>query len=145
VLAVVGVGGYLFYDFREPQLRTVEYHRQALLKEPGPIYKYVAERVPSAIGQALLEKPIRRARFHWDALVKLGYLEERIFVLSNRSPYAVDESRLLRLELLRTPPNHDDRLTSFTDIGTNTITIVAPRDQIPLWEKLIREADVPEK
>jgi hypothetical protein len=79
---------------------------------------------------------------HHNALLKLGYLEERVFLLSNREPAVVSEALLFSFGRVFT--NETEPIDAIAESGTNSITIIAPRENMVAWEKLIREADVPE-
>jgi hypothetical protein len=76
-----------------------------------------------------------RMRFHQLALVRLGYLQERIFVISNRPADKV------HLAVGQLPQEH----LSFSTVqsrGTNRLVVIAVREDMPEWEKLVRLGDV---
>ena|SRR2546422_1336573 len=77
-------------------------------------------------------------REHVHALTKLGYLEERAFVVSNRPA-----SKVAR-EVWLSNYQHFELLQVRRGPGTNTIRIVAPKGDMPALEKLVRGADAPE-
>jgi hypothetical protein len=85
---------------------------------------------------------IKKFSFHREELFKLGYLETRSFVVTNRTPDDVADS------LTTVPPQHPPVTWEFGGAfssDTNKVKVTAPRNEMARWEKLIREADVPVK
>ena len=79
---------------------------------------------------------------HQEALIRLGYLEERTFVVSNR-PVSYVSSNVFQHVVSTQETNMLDFTPNFTHDGTNTIRILTRSEDIPKWEALIRKADVP--
>jgi hypothetical protein len=146
--AVLGAAGYCVF---QPRKGTIEYHRR----------EYFRERDGSAIGNKVrwLWFKIRRQGYdsgeeagrrdtrmakHFAELERLGYLRERVFVVSNRAAEDIGDALWFILPTIFT--NEVWGLGAISDVGTNTITIVAPTDEMGQWEQAIRQADVvPEK
>jgi hypothetical protein len=143
LFAAIALGIYSIYELYVPELRSVEYHKRQLLKEPGPIYSFVTDHLPSAIAMAISEKQRESTRVHWQALVTLGYLEQRVFVFSN-CPANADSRRFFRQGQAYLT-NVSAGLVAIVDIETNYIRIIAPRDEMHNVEAAIRKFDVPEK
>jgi hypothetical protein len=82
------------------------------------------------------EIPAEKIQSHENALIELGYLEERECVVSNRSPRAVVM-----------PAYRAGRGTLNIDFvrlgtrGSNIVTVVAPAEDASKWERFIYEAD----
>jgi len=79
-----------------------------------------------------------RFRHHMDALVRLGYLEERRFqpkFLTMRSP----QTQAMIQEFRRRHP-----WSSYSVGWGKTLTITDRPERMPTWESLIREYDVPQ-
>jgi len=92
-------------------------------------------------------------------LIKMNYLHERTFVISKREPAAVGAD-IIEGWTIRFP--NRTPVLSFLDsnntvLGTlgrseviarlrtegDKLLLVAPREDMPIWEELIRKADVP--
>jgi hypothetical protein len=136
VLAGAGAGAYLVREFREPQLRTVEYHKREYLKDVGRADRSIVQFVSSCVAEHLTQEHATRAKFHRDALLKLGYFEQRAIVLSNCSVWEAAEALQSRLT------NVNLSLTDFRAVGADIINVVGPREEAAVWEKVIREVDV---
>jgi len=135
VALAVGAGAYLL---SQPRHGTVEYHEKQLLKldNLSRFDSWVDKRGPERLQALWVRRRIKRITFHADALVKLGYLERRSFMISNSTP------RNVVVKILSFSTTNINRIDS---IGPDNITILGPPDQMPTWEMLIREADVREK
>ena len=109
----------------------------------GTYYRHTRERVVSA------ERP----------LIKMNYLEARTFVISRRDPAAVGAD-IIEAWTVRFP----NRTPVLSVLDTNNfalvalrqseviarlrtagdkLLLVAPREDMPVWEELVRKADVP--
>jgi hypothetical protein len=148
VLAIVGVG-ILAHALTEPKEGSIEWHKREYFKargQNGSMIRNFLRVVWSKINPRAAEPPqenIDRMDSHYEALMKLGYLEEKAFLVSNRTSLAVADT------LFFTHTNvFADKDVAFSRIdigGTNIISIISPRDEMYKWERLIREADVPEE
>jgi hypothetical protein len=82
-----------------------------------------------------------RMKFHEKALIKMGYLEEWTFVLSNQPPTNVLNA--LSGAVGATGPRH----VWFDPPGTNTIRFVTIKGdtgaRVSQWEQALRQVDVP--
>jgi type II secretory pathway component GspD/PulD (secretin) len=83
-----------------------------------------------------------RAEEHRNALVDLGYLERREFVVSNRPVnHVISEHN----KLIGADPRWRGYRREFLDVstrGTNIVVIVARREDMPVSAEVIRKADV---
>lgn len=126
-----------------PPKGTVEWHKREYVRaRNGSQVVGVFQEVRKTITGRSASQPldIERIRTHLTALVKLGYLEERMFCVSNRPPEDVIDTLLHTLSI----PNELSDFGGMSDIGTNSITVIGLRENMFKWEKLIREADLPE-
>jgi hypothetical protein len=141
VLAVVGVGGYVL---SLPRKGTVEYHKREYFRvRDGTKIGNTARWVFGKIGLRTSDdtERIERANGHYAALMRLGYLREQVFVVSNRP--AEDAADALWFTFSKAFTNEVWGMGQMSDVGTNTITVIAPTEEMAQWEQAIRLADVP--
>ena len=133
---MVVIGGAAYF-LSQPKEGTVEWHKQACESEARRIFK------PTLFDRArrLCDLPARgnRYREHRQALVDLGYLQERQFTLTNK-PKKV----LPALHRWATNQLPQDRLWSMDVTSTNILTIRAERHSLVKWEEAVRRIDGPE-
>ena len=142
-IAAVVIGSVAVVLFKT-QERSIEYHKRAYLDaQNGSGALNRIQRVLSrATGWSLFKAqiPAEKIQSHENALIELGYLEERECYVSNRSPHAVVM-----------PAYRAGRGTLNSDFvrlgtrGTNIVTVVAPTHDASTWEQLVYEADVSSK
>jgi hypothetical protein len=142
VLALLGIATALRLFFSEPRNGSVQYHKEQYLIGSGAMDKWIQNNAPGIVTAFWMNRRVERSQFHYDALMKSGYFEEREFTLSNRSPKAV---LYPQRELHRYLTNVNYRLTIILSAGSNTVTIRAPREDMDELEKAVRKFDVPEK
>jgi hypothetical protein len=139
---VLVIGG-LTYFFSQPKLRTVEYHKAKLrVGETSRLPKWARRHVPSAVLRWEDAHASRELEWHREALVKLGYLERRTFVISNRTTYEV----LRRFSLMSRGLTNTSGLEirhMFPSSPTNHLMLFGARDEMGGWVKIFREADAP--
>ena len=143
IIAAVAIGWVAVILFKT-QERSIEYHKRAYLDaQNGSGALNRIQRAASRVtGWSLFKAqiPAEKIQSHENALIELGYLEERECYVSNRSPHAVVM-----------PAYRAGRGTLNTDFvrlgtrGTNIVTVVAPANDAPKWEQLIYETDVSSK
>ena len=80
--------------------------------------------------------PVAKRMEHADALLSLGYLEKRRFIITNR--HSVVWSNALF------HPGMNREFVQIGVSGTNDLIVVAPREDMPKWKDLVRTMDVPE-
>jgi type II secretory pathway component GspD/PulD (secretin) len=137
LIALVVLGGAV-YLFSQPRRGGVDYHKEQFVKENrvGTARdKWILAHAPDFVAELYVSRRVKRAEFHRDALIKFGYLEEREFLFTNRSAIEWWES-----------PQKGEITSDFTDVvrvTTNKIIILAPREDMPRWEKLLRQVDAP--
>lgn len=139
-LVVIAVG-VLVYVRSQLNEKSVEWHRRKFREIDRVIYGEpltFGDRV-GFLWRNLWGKPRDyhgEADRHIRALIELGYAEERTFVVSNR-PISeigrVEWARGRNFEILR------------IGRGINTLTIRAAKEDMVAIERLIHEADVPER
>ena len=142
-IAAVVIGSVAVVLFKT-QERSIEYHKRAYLDAQNGrgAFNRIQRAVSRATGWSLFKAqiPAEKIQSHENALIELGYLEERECYVSNRSPHAVVM-----------PAYRAGRGTWNVDFvrlgtrGTNIVTIVAPASDAPKWEQLIYETDVSSK
>jgi hypothetical protein len=140
-LVVICVIGY-FLD--RPRLGTVEYHKKQFVKHlnQSRLDDWVEKHGPARFQKFWADRHYKRLFFHMDALVELGYLDTRTFIISNSTPKQVARA-IVSGSYATTNINRD--FSGIQNVGPDSITILGPRDEMQAWGKLIREADVPEK
>jgi hypothetical protein len=131
---VIAVAAYVV---SQPHKGTIDYHKReylealndTTLRDRGRHFLgWVARKRPPS-GRP---EPSKRLLTHERTLVALGYLERREFIISNR-PAAY---------LILAHPNLPE-CVRIEEPATNILAIVAPRDEMPIWEDIVRKADVP--
>jgi hypothetical protein len=142
-IAAVVIGSVAVVLFKT-QERSIEYHKRAYLDAQngtGALNR-IQSVLSRATGWSLFKAqiPAEKIQSHENALIELGYLEERECYVSNRSPHAVVM-----------PAYRAGRNTLNSDFvrlgtrGTNIVTVVAPTHDASTWEQLVYEADVSSK
>jgi len=129
-----GIGTVVFRPWESP----VEYHkREFLAAREGTFFDHVGKTWNAIIGRRT-DFTERRARIelHQTALINLGHLEERTFVVSYglAHPIAVD------LQSWHRGIEEGDLWNVFYT-NTNKLIVVAPKSDMPKWEKVVREAE----
>jgi hypothetical protein len=143
IIAAVAIGSVAVLLFKT-QERSIDYHKRAYLNAQngsGAVNR-IRRAVSRATGWSLFKGqiPAEKIRSHENALIELGYLEERECYVSNRSPHAIvmPAYRAGRGNL-----NAD--FVRLGTRGTNIVTVVAPASDAPEWEQLVYEADASSK
>ena len=135
VIAVVALAN-------RPGENSIEYHKTGyIVARDGRVW---TERLRNVCRGMVGEAPrwqtdMERMNRHERALIKLGYLEERTVVVSNRHAPAI----ILVLPHPLPFPSDPEMQTRIRAEGRNKLVIVGLRDDMPKWEKLVRDADVP--
>ena len=80
--------------------------------------------------------PVAKRWEHADALLSLGYLEKRRFIITNRQSVVWSNALFY--------PGMNREFVQIGVSGTNDLIIVAPREDMPKWKDLVRSLDVPE-
>jgi hypothetical protein len=137
IIAVIGV-----LAFSEPRKGSTEWHKREYLRaRAGRWTDDAVNFVRRALGMGIHSSELdeRKRDIHRDALLKLGFLEERTFVVSNR------EADIVAREATRAHPGiWEKQLWTVYLIDTNELMVVDVREEMPQWEELIHKADVPE-
>jgi hypothetical protein len=151
LLAMAAIGVVAFLATR-PKEGSLQYHlhKYATLQrqiEQGTFMERTRNVVNRFIGRqgyvGLSVDHFARADEHRQALIDLGFLERREFVVSNQSALHVmaEHNRLIVAD-----PRWKGYRREFLDVstrGTNIVVIVARREDMPLSVDAIRKADVP--
>ena len=122
--ALIAVRGDLLHRFRVKPVMLIQ------AQSPVEAHK---QKYLSARAQGQLDD----LRFHQNALLKLGFLEQKIFMISNRSASKVQ----LNMDGM------DAKNLQFATIEprtANRLSIIAVKEDMPFWEELVRLADVKE-
>ena len=142
-LAAFALVGIVACVLSQPKDGSVEYHKKEYLKESrAKLLDKVLSYAPIRVQRGWGEYRMGRVFHHRERLKKLGYFEERVFVLSNRSPYAVRAPFYTQLQ-----PCFASVTTPFCDVidyGTNSVTIEGPRHELDAIGNSVRKFDVPE-
>jgi hypothetical protein len=89
-LAVIGMGTYLV---SQPREGTVAYHIRELRKVGnGPVDNWFIPHSPQRIVDMWEERGLKKVQFHMDALIRSGYLERRLFTVSNGNPLEIPDT-----------------------------------------------------
>jgi hypothetical protein len=145
-VVVIGVMAY-FVSQPQPKRGSVEWHKREFVRARDG--KPMMLRLRAAWDRFTSHGNKWRAADYWrrsegmqsnrTALIRLGYLEERTFVVSNRP---VNE--VISNAWFNAATNIDvDFIRVNTRRGTNMIEVSTVRGDISKWEELIRNADVP--
>ena len=134
------VGGGIVVVVLRPWESQVEYHkREYFAARNGRFLDHVRETWNRVVGQSTdYRERAARMESHETALIKLGYLEERTFAVSNRPAAGI------AVEIGNFHPGiAKGRLWNVFHTSTNELAVVGVREDMPKWEELIRKADVP--
>jgi hypothetical protein len=125
--------------------RTVDYHKKKYLEiVSGSFNNLVRVRryAPESIANMYARRQEKKLDFHWDALLKLGYLQTRWFVVTNWTPD--DACRALSIALTTVSPEPQFVYFHIGTNSTNEVGVTVARDEMARWEKVILELDVPQ-
>jgi hypothetical protein len=154
--AIAGVVlGVLAYLLSQPKKGSVEYHKarylRASYRESGSDWRSrlarwlaVRTQIPAFLPDQ--EERAQEVAFHRNALVRLGYLSERMIPFTNTSVEQAFSKSFSNLT--NWPTEADPRLVDlfFNRLGeqTNAVVVIAPTSSIQSWEDYLRKFDVPE-
>ena len=133
-------------SYGEQREDSIEYHKAEYLaaRDGRPLVNEVRSLWGKVTGRYVQHRiQGLKLRRHEQALIRFGYLRERTVIVSNKpalGAWEIAEKKGAHLRL----PRLSKEIGVFAAIGTNTIVLRAVPDRIPIWERLIREADVPE-
>jgi hypothetical protein len=145
--------------FSQPKRATIEYHKRAYLAASNRLqdrptrlkywYFKATKRQWRPVTFREIGHLVQEMQTHRAALVALGYLGERRFTVTNQYPgvigYQISGSKLVDKDhLAMTGVYWQTTETGPTTLcGTNVIVIKGVLTDMPIWEQLIRKADVP--
>ena len=140
LVMVVVVGVVVFFGSRAEE-DSVEYHLKAYHEASkgtriDGVRAWFQNLFAKGGSYSLAPDEVRRDK-HRKALLRLGYLEERSFIVSNRPPNLI--AWAVRYECaglayqFGTPSGYGD-----------TVRIVGVKEEMPKWEALVRRFDTPE-
>jgi len=148
VMAVLTIAGALYFG-TQPKKGTVEWHKKEYLRarkelETGVPAWVLKKGVPGIMRKFYERRFTRQLDFHRTALIDSGYLKQSVFVVSNSSPLSV--WRTAAHDLLVVVPKEVWNFSWIqqTNMNTNTLMVVVPRDWFEKIGDAIRKADVPE-
>jgi hypothetical protein len=142
VLAVAVVGVYVLSP---PRRGTVEHHKEQFLDAhySGQVAQWIVPRGPRALRVAYFRRKEEQINFHRRALVELGYLGERVFVISNQPSWEVENALRLSVDAVFTAVAPHVNFAAVLESRTNSVRVVAPVNEMQKWEDMIRGLDVP--
>ena len=148
MLVAVGVSAYLF---SQPRKGTVDYHKlqylRATSREPFRIHaKNLWERLRgSSAGHISFELvSYEDQEKHQRKLIKLGYLIEREFVVSNRPAEWVADDVMKGWPVReRTGKRVDEDFSDVSDRGTNVVVVICRAKDLLVFSNEVRQADIP--
>src|SRR5213594_3836470 len=88
VVAIIGVG-VLVFVVSQPRKGSLEYHKREYFDaQPGGGWRDVLRQLlgREPMSREVSKEDQARMKFHEKALIKLGYLEEWTFIVSNQPP-----------------------------------------------------------
>jgi hypothetical protein len=149
-VVVIGIGAYVL---SQPRKGTVEWHKKQYLNAMKWSWSHRLMvtwdrirgkgRSPHRILDA---RALERRDEHRAALLRFGYLQERKFWLTNQSArqVAFSVSTKAAEKVLVDERRSFLTLMIYGPGETNLLTLIAVGEDVPIWEELIRKADVPE-
>ncbi|MCI0745411.1 MAG: hypothetical protein L0Y58_08410 [Verrucomicrobia subdivision 3 bacterium] len=145
VIAVVAIGiaALLVSELPGPKRGTVEWHKKEF--ENGRRLTWIGtivRRCPARLRHSYVESRYKRWLFHRQALIDVGYFEEKAFIVSNRPPHEVANALWLTRHEWST--NSLVGIPSIRVDRSNSVMIVALPNQMRRLEELVRQADVAE-
>jgi hypothetical protein len=155
VIAVVLVG-VIAYVIMQPRKGTAEYHKKEYraarekmygVKWYSPVTRVLGKVVPvpqrrKAMSYAEVADLQRRQDAARDALIKVGYLVEKKFTVTNHPASSLIEWVLVASRDVI--PQETRYYSCVLLVQSNVIVMAATAEDLPRWEELIRKADVPE-
>lgn len=110
----------------------VEYHKAQFL---AALRGSWSDKYLGANASAQWRTRVDRMRSHQNELIRLGYLEKRVFLLSNCPPNKIHLS-------LGWLPRENVQFSTVESLGTNRLVVIAVREDMPHYADLVRNADV---
>jgi hypothetical protein len=129
-----------------PDGDSIEYHRMSYIAaSEGWVWdQKLANKARKVFGQKSRWHPVvKRMDYHERALIRLGYLEERIVVVSNCPPKKAHVA-VYKAAYDHDPTSLDPEFLRVLQRGTNMLRVVGLTKDIARWEEAARKADVPE-
>jgi hypothetical protein len=142
-IAVIALG-VLALVLSQPKKGSVEYHKKQFLRAhySGSVAQRLLPRGPTSLRVAYFRRKEGQINYHRQRLVELGYLREKVFVISNQPTWGVVNALRLSVDTF-TALAPQITFAAVLDETTNSVRLVGPPDEIPKWEALIRKFDVP--
>ena len=148
IIVAMGVAAYML---SQPKQGTVEYHQQQFRKiyndgKATRIGQTILRYGPGRLKLAYMRNRAKRLDFHRRALVKHGYLVEKVFLLSFRPAREV-ANRLHPAVHDMFEYSHDGPLFSYGAVNapsTNKLMVIDTPMRIERWSNVVANIDVPE-
>jgi hypothetical protein len=148
-MVMIAMGAYFI---SQPKQETVEWHKREHLRAwkrfherdwRGRLADWAGDSAPDFVYVSKKESDSLRAELgvHREALLRLGYLSERVVVFSNRVPSRSEMTQWLR------PFGEDERFVDcvvWLKSPKTTVLLSAPRENIDSLQDWLRKLDVPE-
>ena len=124
----------------------MEYHKEAFREAhcSARLTYWILARAPKELSSAYYRRKQDEIEFHRRSLVELGFLTERVFVISNQPSSEV--AGLLRLQV---QVQGGSLFSGQIDFGivreetTNSIRVIGLRNRMDELDELVRKSDVP--
>ena len=140
-MAVIGVATYML---SQPKRGTVEWHLRELRHIDGIVDQWIGRYGSRGMADMNRRQQIKEWQSHTDALIKLGFLERRLFTVTNNRPQEIARA-LWNARAQHPDVNWEFGGPEYDDTTTNELAVMAPPNEMPRWETLIRKADAPLK
>jgi hypothetical protein len=137
---VIGVGVYVVL---QPEKGTVEYHKKEYVKasEDG-LFGTFLTRGEGPLQRWYSRREQESKELHLQALIDMGYLCQKVYVISNCAPIDV-LPQLTRLMFDAFRMEDEAEYPVVRTFTTSNMTVVARPDELNKWDDVIRQVDVP--
>jgi hypothetical protein len=142
-ITIVAIGATVFgYSrYRERRQNSIAYHKADYIAardgRPTLMQRFWGRLTGRTVYRSI---PLEKLRRHEQALFRLGYWREQTVVVSNMPASTAWGIAVKHGAHLWQPPFSKEACV-VAPTGTNTILVRAVPDHLPLWERLIRDAD----
>jgi hypothetical protein len=144
VAITIAAAAFWYSRYFRGRENSIEYHTASYLAERDgmPMVNRVRGLLRKITGRKMYRDiSAKKMRAHRDALLRLGYWEEKVFVISNLDAVTVWGSS--RNKAAKTHLTNEIWELAVTGSNWTAITVHARPIDMPVWERLIRDADAP--
>jgi hypothetical protein len=143
-VVVLGAGAVWYSTCINRRENSVEYHKREYLaaRDGRPLMNELRSFWGELTGQKVRHRmSLFKLQRHEQALLRLGYWREETVIVNMPAAKVWGTAVKNGVNLWRHPLTKE--ICVVAPVGTNTILVRAVPDHIPIWKRLIREADVP--